>query len=238
MTGLEQDRQVVETRLTDPQIRGQLAELVILYYRDHKEALTLAEVATNGRRPEGLTNEIYACFHHLARGLVEGDCDPLHELGDKSQSHLKRLGLDSLKLYINSVLKDSEPVLQALDLLSGHPRLRSIVDGGEGTLDATLLCRNELRKCYLAAKQSENWGRTDVMAKYQAATQRAMELSTLLSKISSSRRLTLLLEEHEEERMRQRRSEQRSKYAIYISIAAVLASSGIFVVHLIGMIKS
>ena len=70
----------VESCLEDPATRRLLAETLVFYYSDIRETVTFTEILSEGQRPDGLTNEVYACFHHIARGLVEAGADPDKEL--------------------------------------------------------------------------------------------------------------------------------------------------------------
>jgi len=183
-----------------------LSELLQYYYENCKEALTLAEVVSNGLRPDGLTNEIYACFHHMARGLVDEDCDAIKECSEKAITHLKRVALDSHKIVINKILRESEPFLSALDVLSCRSDLAVFVDGGQDTLDSVLLLRNRIQSKYIEARIDENHSRESMFDKYKDATDLAMELKAKVCKIRSQNRIAILMANYREERENKKKS--------------------------------
>ncbi len=105
----EEVEALVRQRLSQPEVQQKVLEAVLYYYLDFRETTTFAEVLNDGTRPEGLANEVYACFHHLARGLSEKDADAVEEIEKARSSHLKRLALDSNKIILNRILTEVSP---------------------------------------------------------------------------------------------------------------------------------
>jgi hypothetical protein len=111
----------IEKRLQDPVIQSKIRDIFLRYYDDLQEILTVATVESGGIRPDGLANEVYACFHHMARALCEANADTDSELKSAQKSHLKRATLDAYKIAINSYLSEEQKMRDVLDYLGRWP---------------------------------------------------------------------------------------------------------------------
>lgn len=117
-------------KLKKPEVQEQLAKILSTYFFDLHEILTIATVQSAGVRPEGLSNEIYSCFHHIARGLCIPGANIERELISAEKSHIKRAILDSYKITINSILREDEALREILDyLVLAEDFARYIPDG-------------------------------------------------------------------------------------------------------------
>lgn len=110
----DQVRATIEKRLDDPKVKALLTEIFLQYHKDLLPILVIATAEADGVRPEGLSNEMYACLHHMARGVCVEGANPEAELESARKSHIKRATLDSYKIAIHSYLAE---LSQAKDLL-------------------------------------------------------------------------------------------------------------------------
>lgn len=212
----------IEKQLEQPEIRRALADLFSNYYIDFREIVTMAEVESEGIRPEGLANEVYAAFQHIARGLSEPSSDKqfaLNEIEKARHSHLKRMALDSHKIVINRVLSDAKPILNVIDIIASKPELPELIDGGFETLAEIRKKRTEVKFRYLEAKRAE--GRADdALTAYQSALAISMELRDEVEKLSVDKRVIYTLARDEEERKARMRAEKQSERSLEISAEA------------------
>lgn len=151
-------RKLVGDRLGDAGIRQNLADLITHYYYDFRETVTFAEVMCDGVRPEGLANEVYSCFQHIARGLGEADADPSDELDKARHSHLKRMGLDAHKILINRSMEECRAFLDATEQAKVHPQVESLVEGGVEAIAELQERAWSIRDRHHEAKKAEGRG--------------------------------------------------------------------------------
>jgi hypothetical protein len=158
--------EVISQRLKDPHIQKALAEVLSAYWNDLQDILTIATVQCNGVRPEGLTNEVYACFHHIARALCGEEVHCEQELASAKQSHIKRATLDSYKIAINSYLHEEARAEELLDyMVLVEDFSRYIPDGHQKVMAAKGHARY-IREQYKNAKAAEIRGNFDEAMKY------------------------------------------------------------------------
>ncbi len=167
--------------LKKPEIQEQLAEILSIYCVDLHDILTIATVHSSGVRPEGLSNEIFSCFHHIARGICLPDADAKSELTAARKSHIKRAILDSYKIAINFILKEDENLREILDyLVLAEDFSRYIPDGIDKVNDIKKYVR-EVKSLYSKAKDLEAKSEFDNAIKsYNDALDKGMDLLNLL----------------------------------------------------------
>jgi hypothetical protein len=221
-------RALVIERLGQPDVQAMLADVFTDYYLDFRRIVTLAEVESEGVRPEGLANEVYACFHHIARGLVQPDADPANEITKGRHSHLKRMALDAHKIAINNILREAQPILDALDILASNADLPKLIEGGFDTLNELRLGRTKVKNLYLDAKRAEGKGEEfNPLEKYTETLSEASNLQTSLDKLSSRKQFLYALKRDEEARTHaeksSRHAEESSRHSAASSQAAAQA---------------
>ena len=108
-------RAIIAERIQNTDIQNGIVDVFVSYHQKLQDILTVATVENNGVRPEGLTNEIYACFHHIGRVLLYPESDIKHELKTAHDSHLKRATLDSYKIAINTILEQEAKFREIVD---------------------------------------------------------------------------------------------------------------------------
>lgn len=93
-----------------------LADLFASYLSSVQPIVIAATVQRAGIRPEGLENEIYSCFHHVARGLCykKNEEEAGSEVRKGEETHLKRLRLDAYKIAIRPYLEEYQFIVQGL----------------------------------------------------------------------------------------------------------------------------
>lgn len=217
-------RKLVQARLNDPELQKQLADVFLEYYIQFRETVTLAEVLCDGGRPEGLANEVYACFQHLARGLAEDAADPGNEFQKAKNSHLKRMALDSHKIIINKALEEARPVLDVFDQLASLPHLSTLIVGGDETLSEIMSARKKIRSGYHEAMKLEGRGLVgreneslSAVVKYEEVTKESLSLLELLREKVNGKGVLYALREHEESKKDKKKALNLSQNANRIS---------------------
>lgn len=227
----------VRGRLDDERIQQVLAETLVFYYKDIRETITFAEVLSDGHRPDGLTNEVYACFHHIARGLVEESVDSAKEINSAKNSHLKRMGFDAHKILINRCLEEAKPILDTLDLISGNPNCSALIQGGRETINRIRDLRTQVRSHYLTAKRSEGRGDKDAIIHYENAANHAVDLLNEVQKVITTNEVLFAIKRDEDLRLDRKISLKIAKESarwgkgalIVAAIAAVISLAALFV---------
>ena len=162
-------------------IQEQLAEILSTYCVDLHDILTIATIHSAGVRPEGLSNEIFSCFHHIARGLCLPDVDPKTELTAARKSHIKRAILDSYKIAINFILKEDESLREILDYLVLAEDFSKYIPDGMDKVNKIKESVREVKSLYTKAKKSEATSEFDEAIEfYNAALDKGMDLLELL----------------------------------------------------------
>jgi hypothetical protein len=196
---------VIPERLSNPDVQNAISETVAFYYNDCKEIIIAAETVGGGERPAGLPNEVYSCFHHMARGLCEPKCkDPVKECGEKAISHLKRAAYDSHKIVINAALQDTKRYLEYLNKVLAAPKYRDVLQEDYDAIKKMQQCRDSLEKLYRVAKEKESIADDNTLSAFEAATEKAQELKECYDnlKTKSSIHFMTAAIETEEERLR------------------------------------
>jgi hypothetical protein len=227
--------EVVE-RLSNPALQRSLAEALVFYYKDIRESITFAEVLSEGHRPEGLANEVYACFHHIARGLVEKEADSQKEIQSAKNSHLKRMGLDSHKILINRCLSEAKPVLESLDLIVGNPDISALIEGGRDTINQIRDLRTQVRQLYLQAKRAEGRGDENSIECYEAAANVAVKLLDEVQKVIATNEVLFAIKRDEELRLDRKNSLKIARESARWGKGAVIVAAVATVISILGIV--
>ena len=151
---------LVMLRQEDMQVR--VAHLFASYLSIVQPIVNTASVQNAGVRPECLENEIYSCFHHIARGLCckEDFSSALNEVKKGEDSHLKRLLLDAYKLAIRPQLEEYAFIVEELYSLSLDKDFNPDVFGTEPIKKVRniLDIKNRVKDAYQEAKHNEAMG--------------------------------------------------------------------------------
>jgi len=167
--------------LKKPEIQDKLAEILAIYCVDLHDILTLATTHNAGVRPEGLSNEIFSCFHHIARGLCLPDVNPDTELTSARKSHIKRAILDSYKIAINFILREDESLREVLDYLVLAEDFAKYIPDGMDKVNGIKESSRKVKSIYMEAKQSEAKSNFDkAIELYNSALSEGMDLLDLL----------------------------------------------------------
>jgi len=164
-------------QLSRKETQEKLAEIFTYYGYDLYNIFVLATVENAGERPENLTNEIFSCFHHIARAMCLDGMDVQSELRSALGSHLKRATLDSYKISISSYLEDDQKLRDVLDYLVLAEDFSRYVPNG---LEKTEEIREQARKVkyhYERAKLKEASGKfDDAMSEYNSSLEECVAL--------------------------------------------------------------
>lgn len=166
------------------------------YHNDLEEILELATIENNGLRPRNIENEIYALFHHISRSIchIKNADDAIKEVKGAKNSHLKRAILDSYKIAINSVLKESDKKTDLLEDIATDPDYRECID--ESVINLRLLKKrkSEIKKTYLEAKKKEREGNmAEAQKLYNGAIEKILTLSKKIDEIEKNNTFLLAL---------------------------------------------
>ncbi len=151
----------IENKLSEDGVRKLLAKIFKTYIEDLQPILTLATAENDGIRPEGLVNEIYASFHHVARALTMEDSngDEIKKnLISAEQSHLKRAIYDSYKIAINAYLREESKLADTLDYLVLVDDFEKFVPDGINRVREIKQTRRQIVKHYRQAMTCERNG--------------------------------------------------------------------------------
>ncbi|MDR2210012.1 MAG: hypothetical protein LBO65_00890 [Spirochaetaceae bacterium] len=154
-----------------------------------EEILELATIENNGSRPRHIENEIYALFHHISRSLcnITNVDDAVKEVEQAKNSHLKRAILDSYKIAINSVLKESDKKTDLLEDLATDPDYRECINESIISLELLRKSKSEIKTTYLEAKKKERKGdMSEAVKLYNSAIEKIADLSKSVVEIEKN----------------------------------------------------
>lgn len=181
---IKQTVQLVDTNLENPEIRKLIRSLLVEYYLNLQPVLGIATVRNEGIRPEGLTNEIYAAFHHLARGLCEVGANTEKEIRSAEKSHLRRAILDSYKVAINSYITEESKIYNLIDFISLAEDFDRYFPEAFNVLENLRNSRALVRKYYEEAKRAEVSGNFDLtIEKFNQALSECLHLEKFNNQI-------------------------------------------------------
>ena len=160
--------------LRNEAVQQKLASLMASYLAVVQPIITEATVQKAGIRPAGLENEIYSCFHHIARGLCEAskEEDAVREVDKGENSHLKRVLLDSYKIAISPCLQEYQFIVEDLYHLSLDKDFNPDIYGEQPIkrIWNILKIKTEVKEAYQEAKRNEALGNTEkAIEAYDAA---------------------------------------------------------------------
>lgn len=151
----------IACRIADKDVAAAIASLLHLYYYEIHDLSSFASAENCGRRIEGLANEIYACFHHIARGVCEPENtkdQQVQEICKAKETHLKRLALDAYKIIIASFLEEYAHIIETVKyfVLVEYAEVfqKDIIDSARGILESAA----HLKQLFLRAKKIEKTG--------------------------------------------------------------------------------
>ena len=160
--------------LREESVQDRLASLMASYLAVVQPIITEATVEKAGIRPAGLENEIYSCFHHIARGLCESTEkeEAVREVDKGENSHLKRVLLDSYKIAISPSLQEYRFIVEDLYHLSLDKDFNPDIYGAEPIkkIRNILHIKTEVKEAYKRAKYNEALGNSEEsIAAYEEA---------------------------------------------------------------------
>jgi len=168
--GLEElDKNRCVALLDRKPIRKKLTELFEIYYNGVVAILNIATVESKGIRPTGITNEIFSCFHHIARGLSsisqsnndsEIEQTIITEV-ESAKRHLRRAQLDCYKIAINSYLSEQNELKDTLAFLRLAEDLENVIKNGFEIIDTINNLESQIKNTCLEAKNQECAGNFD-----------------------------------------------------------------------------
>lgn len=215
--------------LKDDDIQQLLVEAFSYYSSELYDVLTLATVENAGVRPEGLANEVFSAFHHLARGLCVADADVSAELHAARSSHLKRATLDSYKIAINAILREDDKAKELLDYLVLVEDFTRYVPDGLQKVGEIKDSSREVKLLYKEAKRLESCGHfTESIQKYNETLTKCYKLRELIEAFTRDRSY-ILATAREAKKDKQRSSDRKFTVAMVILTAILTASATYYI---------
>ena len=221
----DQLRQTCAERLASSRIQAKLVEVFAFYFYDVQEIMHFASVQLGGERPPNLTNEIFSCFHHIARGLCIGDTvtRTLGECDGAANSHLMRATLDSYKMAIHCVVQKDRQLKKVLDFLVLVDDFEKYVPDGIAKIHEINTISNDMQRHHVVAKVMEAQGKHDLaIQSFKAALDKAKELSEKILVFTGNE--TYLLACAREARERNERKKDRRNVILAALISACASS--------------
>ncbi|MCD4823624.1 MAG: hypothetical protein K8S55_03385 [Phycisphaerae bacterium] len=216
--------ELIQQRLSNPDTRENIAEIFSRYYEDLLPILVIATTEADGVRPEGLSNEVYACFHHIARALCEEDVDAKDELASANKSHIKRAILDSYKIAINSYLAEASQAKDLLDYMVLVKEFGDYVEDGVQKAAKVKKLSTQVKQSYQKAKNHEMKGAFGKSIEECETTLDLCEKLREALEVFTSDRTYIFACEREAQRKQEKTRDR--KIAIWIPIVcAILASA-------------
>lgn len=222
--------------LEDEAIREKLADLFAFYFAEATDVMHWAASENEGVHQEGLENEIFSCFHHIARGFCSGNPDSaVSEIDKGRKTHLKRLLFDAFKIVIANHLEDYNATIRTLDYIVLNEDYKTFNEKGfQDCLDAQRLAR-EIKHLFKKAKDLEAQGQDESENLYRETLNKCSELEEKLITFKDDAAFKVCIArfnrgEHdrkslvEENRKWRKRTFLVSLAAIAVSVAGVIAS--------------
>ena len=212
-------------RLDEAQVQNALADVFTSYLDDLHDVLNLATVENNGVRPEGLANEVFSCFHHLARGLSQEEDDTsLEQFHTARGSHLKRAILDSYKIALNSILTEDAKLREVLDYIVLAEDFAQYIPDGLQKINEIKDKARLVKREYRSAKKAEARGNFDeAMGTFNTALEYAGELQKQIAVFTQDK--TYLLACSRETQRKQEKHKDRRIVVIAAVVSAVLTAA-------------
>lgn len=210
-------------RLGNADTKASVAEVFCHYYKDLQPILILATAESSGTRPEGLSNEIYACFHHVARALCEADADVSSELKSAQKSHLKRAILDSYKIVVHAHLSELDEARKLLDYMVLMKEFAHYFPLGVERATEVKAIGAQVKSNYVAAKTAESTGHfEEAIEKFNLALDLCGTLREKLNVFTSDRSYVYACEREAERKADQARERRIN---IWVPIACTVITA-------------
>lgn len=225
-----------ERMLEIPRVRKKLAELLAFYYSDTTDVTNWAASENEGVRQEALENEIYSCFHHIARGLCSGEAPRAEaELEKGKGSHLKRLLYDAYKIVISNHLESFNATVRVLDYVILSSDYRNFDSAGFQECLAAHELAKDIKKLFLEAKNLESAGNPAAEERFRDAAVKCSELEEkiLVFQDNASYKVCVakfVKDEREKKELRdsqeteRRKNEKWRKRNFFVAVSAVVVS--------------
>lgn len=232
---LETFREICTKRIQETSTQKALADAFVFYYNDLQDVLQIATAHNRGIRPTGLSNEIFSCFHHIARGLCQKEKNADEEITSAHRTHLKRVLLDSYKIAINAILDEDRKLKEILDYLVLTEDFEKYVPDGLKKINNIQRQSQKVKQSYREAKSHEAKGDFDrAQDNFNRCLELAGELREQLQIFTSTD--TYLLACAREQRERKDRKRDRS-IAIWAAIISAVLSSVLTAILALGIPK-
>lgn len=222
--------------LENTELRKQLAELLAFYFADATDIIHWAASENEGVRQEALENEIFSCFHHIARGFCSGDPNVAKtELDKGRKTHLKRLVHDAFKIIIANHLSDCNAAVRTIDYIVLNEDYKDFnPDGFRECLEAQQLARS-IKRLFKKAKDLEARGIDDAEKLYREALNECSELEEKLIAFKDDAAFKVCIakftrEEREKKELRdsqeadRRENRKWRRITLVVSVLAICAS--------------
>jgi hypothetical protein len=210
-------------RLSDSKVRATIVDIFRHYYEDLQPILIIATAEASGTRPEGLSNEIYACFHHVARALCQADANVTSELNSAQKSHLKRAILDSYKIAIHSHLAELDEAKKLLDYMVLVKDFAHYFPRGVERAAEVKALGVQVKSSYLAARTAEATGDFELaIGKFNSALDLCGTLREKLNVFTSDQTYMFACEREAERKASQARERRIS---IWVPIGCTIITA-------------
>lgn len=224
--------------LKDDNVQQLLAEAFSYYSSELYDVLTLATIENAGVRPEGLANEVFSAFHHIARGLCVDGTDVNDELRSSRRSHLKRATLDSYKIAINAILREDNEAKELLDYMVLVEDFTRFVPDGLQKVNEIKDSSRLAKQRYKEAKRLESCGHfNESIREYNKTLETCYELRKKIEVFTRDKSY-ILAAAREAKKDKQRTSDRRFTIAMVVLTAILSASATYFIPKLLGYTSS
>jgi hypothetical protein len=217
--------------LADGKYQEALLSVFEEYHADLEEILELATIENNGLRPLHIENEIYALFHHISRSIchIKNVDEAVKEVEKAKSSHLKRAILDSYKIAINSVLKESDKRTDLLEDIATDPDYRECVDESIINLELLKRRKSEIKTTYLKAKKREREGNTaEAVRLYNSTIEKINDLSKSIADIEKNNTFRLALKRIKRIEKNKKKQNRFSLYMVILSCLLTAVFTSLF----------
>lgn len=202
--------------LREESVQDKLASLVASYLAIVQPIIIEATVQKAGIRPAGLENEIYSCFHHIARGLCESTTkeEAEREIDKGENTHLKRVLLDSYKIAVNPSLQEYQFVVEDLYQLSLDKDFNPDIYGADPVRKIwdILRIKTAIKEAYQTAKHNEVLGNTEkTIEAYERALRECGNLRKALNSLMK-RDVYIVAKAHAARKQAERDAERKESW--------------------------
>lgn len=216
--------------LANGEVQQRLVDVFAFYFDDLQEIVHFASAERDGKRPDNLSNEIYSCFHHMARGLCASSVasQATGELDKAIKSHLRRANYDAYKLAINSFLGKHTKLKEILDYLVLIEDFEKYVPEGLDKINRIDAISEEAREEFRLAKRDESLGNfSEAVSHYSNALDKGTDLSEEIRAFTNNKTYLLACAREARERKEKRKDRSSAMWAAIISavVSAILTAA-------------